>query len=180
MSGIPVHDEQGTRERPFDLTIDFDPARIDAVLASLHRAPWREPRPRLAVLLGVHDATARYVLARDGARGLGQREALAQTAERHGIVLALPSEALLAERHATYRTLATAPEPRLAALATASGGDAALAGTLVWTEQALGWTARWRLAWQGRERRWQESGVSFDDAFRDALDHATAILSGHG
>src|SRR5689334_5132381 len=80
MSGIPVHDEQGTRERPFDLTVTFDPAKIDAALAQLHRKPRREPRPRLAVLLGVRDATSSYVLAADGARGLGQRQSLAQTA----------------------------------------------------------------------------------------------------
>src|SRR5947209_14947902 len=24
MSGIPIHDEQGTRDRPYDLTVDFD------------------------------------------------------------------------------------------------------------------------------------------------------------
>src|SRR5437764_1081360 len=28
MSRIPIHDEQGTRDRPYDLTVDFDPAKI--------------------------------------------------------------------------------------------------------------------------------------------------------
>ncbi|HWG80086.1 MAG TPA: DUF2066 domain-containing protein [Stellaceae bacterium] len=180
MSGIPVHDEQGTRERPFDLTVAFDAAKIDATLARLGRKPWREPRPRIAVLLGVRDATASYVLAEDGARGLGQRQSLAQTAGRHGIPLALPKTALLDDRRVTYAKLTVAPAKRLDALAQASGGDAALGGTLVWTEARLGWTARWRLVWHGRERRWQVSGVSFDDAFRNAIDHAAAILSGHG
>jgi uncharacterized protein len=180
MSGIPVHDEQGTRERPFDLTVAFDPAKIDAALGRLGRAPWREPRPRLAVLLGVRDATASYVLAEDGARGLGQRQSLAQTAARRGIALALPKTALLDARRLTYAGLAAAPAKRLDALAHASGGDAALSGTLVWTEAARGWTARWHLAWQGRERRWQIGGVSFDDAFRNGIDRAVALLSGHG
>ena len=180
MSGIPVHDEQGTRERPFDLTVTFDPAKVDEALAQLGRTPWREPRPRLAVLLGVRDATASYVLAEDGARGLGQRQSLAQTASRRGIVLALPKAALLDARGLTYARLAAAPAQRLGALAQASGGEAALAGTLVWTEARLGWTARWRLVWHGRERRWKVSGVSFDDAFRNAIDGAVAILSGHG
>jgi uncharacterized protein len=180
MSGIPVHDEQGTRERPFDLTVAFDPAKIDAVLARLGRRPWREPRPRLAVLLGVRDATASYVLAEDGARGLGQRQSLARTASGRGIALALPKTALLEAHHLTFARLAAAPAKRLDALAEASGGGAALSGTLVWTEARLGWTARWRLLWHGRERRWQVSGVSFDDAFRNAIDHAAAVLSGHG
>lgn len=180
MSGIPVHDEQGTRDRPFDLTVAFDAAKIDAALRALGRAPWPEPRPRLAVLLGVRDATAAYVLSEDGARGLGQRQALAQTADRRGIALALPSEAMLDQSHVAYRDLAAAPAQRLDALARESGGDAALAGTLVWAEAARGWTARWRLTWQGREHRWQISGVSFDDAFRNAIDRAVAVLSGHG
>jgi len=178
MSGIPVHDEQGTRERPFDLTVAFDPAKIDAALRRLGRKPWREPRPRLAVLLGVRDATASYVLAEDGARGLGQRQSLAQTATRRGIAVALPKTALLDAQRLTYAKLGGTPAQRLDALARASGGEAALSGTLVWTEARLGWTARWRLVWHGHERRWTVSGVSFDDAFRNAIDGAVAILSG--
>jgi len=69
---------------------------------------------------------------------------------------------------------------RLAAgIAKESGGDALLTGTLVWTEAALGWTARWHLAWRGREHRWRVSGVSFDDAFRNGIDRTVAVLSGH-
>jgi len=34
MEGIPVHDEQGTHDRPHDLYCTFDRARIDALLAS--------------------------------------------------------------------------------------------------------------------------------------------------
>jgi hypothetical protein len=32
MAGIPIHDEQGSRDRPYDLTVSFDPAKIDAAL----------------------------------------------------------------------------------------------------------------------------------------------------
>lgn len=180
MQGIPIHDEQGTRDRPFDLTVAFDPQKVDAALRSLALAPWPEPRPRLALLLGVQDATAAYVLAEDGERGLGQRQALAAAAAKRGISLVLPKTAVLAARHISYRRLAAMPASRRRGLARESGGDAALAGTLVWTEAASGWTARWHLSWQGREHRWQIRGVSFDDAFRDAVDRAVAILSGHG
>jgi len=180
MASIPVHDEQGTRDRPFDLTVAFDPPKIDAALRALGRAPWLEPRPRLAVLLDVRDAMAAYVLAEDGERGLGQRQALAAAAARRGIAMRLPSAAMLAAGHVTYGGLAATPAPRLRALARASGGDALLTGTLVWTEAALGWTARWHLQWAGREYRWRISGVSFDDAFRDAIDRTVAVLSGHG
>jgi hypothetical protein len=39
MAGIPVHDEQGTRDRPYDLTVSFDPTRIDTALRSLGHEP---------------------------------------------------------------------------------------------------------------------------------------------
>ena len=178
MQGIPVHDEQGTRDRPFDLTVAFDRPKIDAALRSLGRAPWPAPRPRLALLLDVRDATAAYVLAEDGERGLGQRQALAAAAAKRGIAVRLPSAAMLAAGHVTYGGIAATPAPRLRDLARASGGDAMLTGSLVWTEAAPGWTADWQLAWRGREQRWQISGVSFDDAFRNAIDRAVLVLSG--
>jgi hypothetical protein len=180
MSGIPVHDEQGTRERPFDLTVIFDPQKIDGALRSLGRVPWPEPRPRLAVILGVRDATASYVLSEDGDRGLGQRQSLAAVAGKRGLPVVLPSSARLTAEHVTYDRLSALSSSRFSAVAKASGGDAALVGTLVWTEAALGWTTQWRLQWRGGEHRWQISGVSFDDAFRNGIDRAAAILSGHG
>jgi uncharacterized protein len=163
--------------RPFDVTVYFDPAAIDKALAALGRKKWPEPRPRLAVLLGIQDATASYVLARDGERGLGQRESLAQAAAQRGIAVTLPEGAALDAAHVDYPALVRAPLQRLDALTRASGGDATLTGTLVWTEAALGWTAHWRLLWRGREHRWRIRGVSFDDAFRDVLDHAVGVLS---
>jgi hypothetical protein len=66
MAGIPVHDEQGTRDRPYDLTVRFDPAKIDAALRALGREPWEGPRPRLAVFVGVEIGGTTYLLASDG------------------------------------------------------------------------------------------------------------------
>lgn len=181
MKGIPLHDEQGTRDRPFDLTVAFDPAKVDAALRTLGRAPWPEPRAKLVVLLGVRDARgASYVLAGEGERGLGQRQSLAAVAEKRGVPLRLPESAKLAAADVTYDGLAAMAPAGLQALAKASGGDAALAGTLVWIEAAPGWTVRWRLSWQGSEHRWAVAGVSFDDAFRNGIDGAASILSGHG
>jgi hypothetical protein len=39
-SGKPKRDEQGTRDRPFDLTVDFDKEKIDGVLKALGLKPW--------------------------------------------------------------------------------------------------------------------------------------------
>src|SRR4051812_13628016 len=45
MEGVPVHDEQGTHDRPHDLTVDFDRTKIDVALAALGSKPWLAPRP---------------------------------------------------------------------------------------------------------------------------------------
>jgi hypothetical protein len=37
----------------------------------------------------------------------------------------------------------------------------------------------WHLTWRGRDHAWGISGVSFDAAFRDAMQGALAVLSGH-
>src|SRR5258707_9270723 len=95
MSGIPHHDEQGTRDRPYDLIVRFEPGKIDGALRSLGRAPWSASRPRVVVFLGMHNMVSSYMLADDGDRPL-EHEALAAAAARRGVPLMLPSQAALA------------------------------------------------------------------------------------
>jgi hypothetical protein len=180
MAGIPVHDEQGTRDRPYDLTVRFDPAKIDAALRALGREPWSASRPRVAVFVGVDIGGTTYLLARDGTRGRDQREALAEAAARYGVPMALPDDAALAAAGLSYPTLQAIDLGRLDTTARRIGGDLALAGTLVWREQALGWVADWRMDTGGQSYRWQIRGVGFDDAFRSAMSGAAQILTGHG
>jgi hypothetical protein len=180
MAGIPVHDEQGTRDRPYDLTVRFDPAKIDAALRSLGREPWRAPRPRLAMFVAVEIGGTAYLLASDGKRGRDQREALAEAAARSGMPIALPDEAAVAAAGLSYPKLQGIDPERLDATASAIGGDLALAGNLMWSEQALGWIAEWRLDARATSYRWQVRGVGFDDAFRSAMSGAAQILSGNG
>ena len=68
----------------------------------------------------------------------------------------------------------------LDAAAKSAGGDQALVGRLLWSDQARGWLAEWRLASEGKLYRWQVRGVSFDDAFRNGMRGAAQILSGYG
>jgi len=119
-------------------------------------------------------------LAQDGARGLGQRQALDAVARKRALPVALPSEAMLDAEHVTYGALAATAPPAFSGATKAAGGDAALFGTLAWSEAALGWTAAWHMAARGKNHSWGVSGVSFDDAFRNAVDGALEILSGHG
>ena len=53
MEGTPIHDEQGTRDRPYDLTVDFYPEKIDDILLALGQRPWTARRPTLVVILAV-------------------------------------------------------------------------------------------------------------------------------
>jgi uncharacterized protein len=180
MAGIPVHDEQGTRDRPYDLTVNFQPDKIDAALLSLGREPWTAPRPRIVAFVGVRTGDTAYVLSKDGDRGQGQREALQTAAERYAIPIILPSETVLAEANVSEETLTTTVPTGLDATVRKVGGEVALTGSLVWSDEALGWIVDWRLVSEGNAYRWGIKGVNFDDAFRNAIRGTAQILSGHG
>lgn len=180
LAGIPLHDEQGTRQRPYVLTVDFDASKVDAVLASLGRKAWPANRPRLVLFLTVDNGTAPYVLTSDGTRGRDQREALSDAATLYGIPLSLPKQTSLSELGLFAQTLPTARFARLQAVAKNFGGDLALAGTLEWSTKDRDWNARWHFDYRGETRQWSINGVSFDVAFRSAMLGAAQILSGHG
>jgi hypothetical protein len=172
LEGIPNHDEQGTRDRPYELTVGFEPARIDAVLRGLGRAPWGPARPRVAVVVVLRTAAMTAVLASDGTRGRDQRDSLLEAAQRRGVPIVLPTNAAGLDG-------VTDPD-RLALAARALGGEATLVGSLAWSDAAFGWIGQWQLEAGARSHRWQISGVTFDDAFRNAMGGAAQILSGNG
>ena len=178
MAGLATHDEQGTRDRPYDLIVHFDRDKIDAALRSLRVTPWTTARPLVLVVFGMKQATATYVLTRDGDR-IGPNESLAAAGEKRGIPILLPSTRELAIHHLAWEDL-TGDTAGFDAIARALGADVALAGQLIWKEQELGWAASWSLVAAGGVHRWQIRGVTFDAAFRNALGGAAQILSGHG
>ena len=163
LSGIPRHDEQGTRDRPYDLSVRFDPAKIDRTLAALGERPWTVDRPRILPVVRVTDARGRsYVLRAAGDDGRDQRGALAAAAIKYGLSYALPG----AEVPAPDKPKREAGVP--------------LQGTLVWTEKSGGWVGSWRLVWHDRRYVWHARGVSFDEAFRTMMRGCLQILSKHG
>lgn len=154
MSGIAHHDEQGSSDRPYDLTVRFAPARIAAALRALGRAPW--PDPRSALWLGVHvtGRGAPFDVTRSEPRAEGMRATLARTEAKYGMRVLLPGDP--------------------------AGPGVKLTGDLVLDEAALGWVIGWHLAWHGRAYAWGVRGVNYDEAFRDGVRGAMQILSGHG
>ena len=176
MEGIPIHDEQGTRERPYDLLVGFDPAKTDSALRSLGRQPWTGPRPTLALFIGMKLADQAIVLTEDGDRDFAPRLALADASGRRGLPIRLPKTAQLAG--VTYDRLAAGPV--LDRMAAAMGGDLALIGRLIWSDASLSWQAEWDFVWQGTAHRWQRPAENFDAGFRQGLEGVARILSGHG
>ena len=182
LAGRPIHDEQGTYDRPHDLTVVFDPAKIDALVRALGREPWPPPRPRVVVFLGVENIKATFMLAGDGAvdRSVDMRSAFAAAAEKAGVTVDFPQLAQLETRGFAAKTLPEAALADLGTIARADGGDVAVAGRIVFSDAALGWIASWRLEDRGKVYEWGVRGVNFDAAFRNALFGAAQILSGHG
>ena len=137
-----------------------------------------EPLLDPATFLGVQQEFMPYVLASDGERGLDQRLSLEAAAQKRGMPILLPTSRLLADAGVRFDRLSKIDPERWRALAKDAGADVALVGTLFWIEQEFGWRADWRLLGE-TDQRWQIRGVSFDQAFRNAMEGSARILSGH-
>jgi hypothetical protein len=180
MSGKPKRDEQGTRDRPYDLTVDFDRAKIDELLGSLALKPWLSPRPMLGVIVNMVPGARSFVVSADGKESELQRESLHVAASRRGMNIVLPKEAAVAGANIDLSTLMRARREMLASLVVPEGAQVVLAGRLAWDDDELAWLAAWRLDAEGRSYRWQTRAVTFDEAFRRGVGGAAQVLSGNG
>ncbi len=180
LSGQPIHDEQGSYDRPQDLTVYFNKTALDSSLNLLGRQPWRAARPRVAVFLDIRPPKRVFVMTGDDDEDADMRSALQAAATKVGLPIALPTKAQLAQKGWTVQTLPTADLTKLNAVAKAGIGDTAFSGELVWSNEAMGWVADWRINGQHKTFHWQIRGVGFDDAFRNGMRGALQVLSGHG
>jgi hypothetical protein len=180
MSGIPVHDEQGTHDRPFDLTCNFTPEKVDAMLASLGAKPWTTPRPPIALFVSARNGPAAFMLAAGDKDSAIMREAFSDAAGALAIPILFPTRKDLHQIGLDAGTLPRTGLPVLDAFAGEIGGKQALAGSIVWSDRELGWIAEWRLFDGTGTAIWQVRGVSFDKAFQGAMRGAAQILSGNG
>lgn len=149
MKDIPLHDEQGTRDRPYFLFVTFDAAKVDALLADLGAAKWPADRPVVGVRLTVTDVRGSYLLTAEGDEGYGQRWALRDAATAAGVPVVLPPQ---------------------------GEGDAVLEGKLS-LEDAGTWSIAWAFPLGGRVHRWQAQGISFDDAMRLGMRGVASVLA---
>jgi uncharacterized protein len=180
MSGTPKRDEQGTRDRPYDLIVDFDKPKIDQLLGTLGLNPWLARRPTLGIVVIMVPGPRSFLVSADGKQSELQRDALRIAAFRRGMRIVLPDEAALANGNADGTALMSAPAEALTSLMAAQGAEAVLAGRLVWNDDELGWVTAWRLDAEGRSHRWRMRGVTFDEAFLRGIGGAARVLSGNG
>ena len=180
MSGTPIRDEQGTRDRPYDLIVDFDQAKIDGLLAALGLKPWSSHRPVLAIFVEMEQGPRRYIVTSDMRQSDLQRDSLLAAADKRGMPIVLPTAAQLSRSAITAPALPTLSASALAPLTAEQGGEIALVGHLVWSDPDLGWATEWRLEWQGQSHRWRLRGITFDEAFRRGIAGAAQILAGNG
>jgi len=173
MAGRPVHDEQGTRDRPYNLTVRFVPARVDKALADLGQQPWRGKRPVVVPVLAVRIGVRSYLLSAENPIGAEQRAAFVEMARGYDMTVRFPTEAELAAwgiRPGRFPSLHT----------TTATDDAFVTGTLEFNESLPGWVGSWRWHWHGADYAWGIKGVSFDEAFRDLIRGVLRAASGHG
>lgn len=180
MEDVPIHDEQGTYDRPHDLTCTFDRARIDAFLEKLGRKPWLAERPRIMVFLAVKQVARSFVVARNSGDGNYMRQSLAAAGEPLALPVELPDAATLSSAALNANTLPKVELADLDAIAARYDGALALTGALTWSEEERGWIADWRIGHDGKVYEWKQRGVSFDDAFRKAMAGTLQVLSGNG
>ena len=174
--GKPKNDEQGTRDRSFFLTADFDEAGINDILAALGVKPWLAPRPVLGVFVEMRNGAKSFVVASDTKQTDLQRQSLLAAAERRGMSVVIPDAAALAGIGTEDLVLANTVHPRLSNVAAERGGDAVLIAHLAWDDQELRWNADWQLEWRGRVHRWQVAAVTFDEAFRQGIGGAAQAI----
>ena len=180
LEGKPIHDEQGTRDRPHDLTVEFESELIDAALRSLGRQPWTVERPALALVVYVRFGEVSYILTSDEPRGVNQREALDAASQKIGLPVRLPHEKALltADTRIGGKDLFDAVKDR--EVANSTGADLTLLGTMVFSDEAQGWIVDWYLNQLSSLVHWQVKGINYDEAFRVGLRGAAQILSGNG
>jgi len=178
LEGRPVHDEQGTYDRPHNLTCRFKAGPLERLIDSLGAHPWQQRRPVVALLLDVERPTGRHVVAANNERDLAMRQSFGNASNLIALDVVFPpattalglSDAAIADPASADALAATE----------AAGGDLPLSGHLVWSDAEHGWVADWALARDGKIERWQARGISFDEAFRIALRGTTRVLSGSG
>jgi uncharacterized protein len=168
------HDDQGSYDRSYELTVRFDRGRTDALASSLGRKLWTEKRPLALPVIRMHGESRPWLIdfpvTADDPRAEPQREALLNAGRRYGIGIRFPEAALVPALEAAMDQ----PEPD-----TMTRAEAMLVvGAVRFRPEDFGWTGGWRTRWLGRSYRAEVRGVPFDAAF-DRLVRGVVQVAAH-
>ena len=170
-------DEQGTRERSYFLRVDFNPVAVNQLLSELGAQPWPADRPRLLVLLVVRDSVSRYLLAEEGARGWGQREALAAIARRRGVPVVLPRRDAVGDAELGRGEGEAPGGGEIWPLEKEFGAAAVLHGEMTMRDDGL-WDTGWMLQSAAGQGSWRSDGTTFDRAIASGVEGSALRLAG--
>ncbi|MFI5012391.1 MAG: DUF2066 domain-containing protein [Hyphomicrobiales bacterium] len=175
MAGIKVHDDQGTYDRSYDLTVRFDRERIDKALAALGERPWRGERAMVVPVLRVRGVVGPpYLFSAEAPAGADQRVSFFNSGIKYGIALRVPTDTELAAWGASLDRVAVPSAPPAA-------DQVFVTGSLEFQEsEPIGWVGSWRMRWHEADFAWRVSGVNFDEAINDLARGAMRVMSGHG
>lgn len=167
------HDDQGTYDRSYELTVHFNPARIDSALSGLGVAPWRGPRPLLVPVIIVRRDWSPFLLSAETPRGMEMRQTIVRVAAEYGMGVHFPTDDDL---DAWGVGLIGVPAP----LGAPDPAHLRITGSLSLDVKAMGWVGVWHVRLAGAEHAWQISGVDFDKAFADMVRGAVMLAHGTG
>ena len=176
IAGRRPHDDQGSYDRSYDLTVHFDPARVDALLATIGQSPWHADRPTIVPALLVrglgtpHRLT--YLLTAEAPEAAAQRASFANAAQKYGMPVRIPTAAEFADWNFNTDRPPSAPLPP-------RPGEAVVQGLLVFRPEALGWVGNWQASWNGTNHTWGVTGVGYDVAFDTLVRGMLRLASGH-
>ena len=172
MAGIKVHDDQGTYDRSYNLTVRFVPARVDEALVELGERPWRGARPAIVPMLAVRGLKSSYLLSVENPSGAEQRPAFSDAAADFHMKVRFPSDADFAAAGVALASIPSSPPA-------SSPDEALVVGTLEFQEGLPGWVGSWHMHWHGADYAWGIEGVNYDEAFRDIVRGVLRLASGH-
>ena len=156
------HDDQGTYDRSYELTVHFVPEKIDATLKQLGIAPWLGPRPLLTPVIIVRRNETPFLLSADTPRGTEMRQTIIELATEYGFGVHFPTDNEFAEWGVG---LVGFPAP----LAGHDAGLLRITGSLDWDVHAMGWVGTWHVGTANASHDWTIGGVGFDAAFADMV-----------
>jgi hypothetical protein len=167
------HDDQGTYDRPHDLTVHFDTGKVDATLAEMGENKWTDDRPVVVPLIAVRGPANAYLLTSGIPQGAAMRGSLTRAGIIFGLKVRIPRSLDLAG----WGLALDRAMPAIASTST----EARVYGTLEFKDTApIGWTTVWRMRWDGSDYAWGVKGVSFDAAFDSLVGGVARVASGHG